>query len=380
MAECTVALISAYARSLANFRGPLISDVVKKGARVFALAPDYDEDTRSAVPRLGGEAHDITLSRTGLNPARDIFDCFQLTRVLRRLRPDVSLAYYIKPVIYGTIAASLARVPLRVALIEGLGSLFTMEGTTDPAAKRVLRLLAKKLYRFALKRTHKAVFLNRDDAREFVDWGLVNAGKVVVLGGIGVDLDEWQFKPPVVTPISFVFVGRLLREKGLLDLVSAARMVKSTCPVVRFFILGEGDRKEGAIGGDQMRAWVAEGIFTWPGQVDVKSWLEKSSVFVLPSFREGVPRSTQEAMAMGRPIITTDVPGCRETVEDGVNGFLVPVRDPRALAEAMMRFVRHPDLIAPMGQQSRRMAEERFDVRIANKKLLAILGIENPKV
>jgi glycosyltransferase involved in cell wall biosynthesis len=174
-----------------------------------------------------------------------------------------------------------------------------------------------------------------------------------------------------------LFAGRLLREKGVLEFVEAARRIKAKYPETRFIVLGGLDTNPGAIPRKKVEGWVKEGLIEWPGHVaDVRPYLAQASVFVLPSYyREGVPRSIQEAMAMARPIITTDAPGCRETVIQGVNGFLVPVRDVDALVSAMERFINEPELIERMGKESRRIAEERFDVHKINRVLLEAMGL-----
>ncbi|WP_331838638.1 glycosyltransferase family 4 protein [Hydrogenophilus thermoluteolus] len=171
-------------------------------------------------------------------------------------------------------------------------------------------------------------------------------------------------------------VAHMLREKGVLEFVAAARRIKANYPEVRFVLVGGLHPNPGSIQKEEIESWVREGVVEWAGQVaDVRPWLAQTSVFVLPSYREGVPRSTQEAMAMARPVITTDAPGCRETVMDGVNGFLIPPRDVDALVAAMERFIANPNLIRSMGTESRRLAEERFDVRVVNQRLMQILGI-----
>lgn len=371
----TCAIISTQAFSMLNFRGPLIVDLVAAGVRVYALAPDYDDDLRQKILALGAHPVNFRLSRTGMNPIRDGLDTLRLTALLRRLRPDVTLGYFVKPVIFGTLAAWLAGVPRRVAMIEGLGYVFTDSGSNPPLERKLLRMLVSKLYRFALDKAQKVIFLNRDDLAEFIDAGLVDKSKVINLGGIGVDLTEWAPTLPLTQPITFLLVARLLKEKGILEYVEAARHVKALHPDVRFVLLGGLDPNPGSLHQAEVDSWVEEGLLEWPGHVAVKPWLMHTSVFVLPSYREGVPRSTQEAMAMGRAVITTNAPGCRETVDEGVNGFLVPVRDISALTQAMLRFVKNPALIATMGQESRRLAEKRFNVHSINARLLKILGI-----
>ena len=369
------AIISTQAFSMLNFRGPLIRDLVAAGVQVHALAPDYDDELRQKIQSLGANPVDFQLTRTGMNPVRDGIDTLRLSLLLRRLRPDVTLGYFIKPVIYGTLAAWLARVPHRVAMIEGLGYVFTVSNDRQSWRRKILKSIVSSLYRLSLVRAHKVIFLNKDDLAEFVAARLVREDKAVNLGGIGVDLSDWPVAPTHVQPVTFLLAARLLREKGIVEYAEAARLVKVRHSEVRFVLLGGLDPNPGGLSQAEVQAWAAEGLLESPGHVAVRPWLAQASVYVLPSYREGVPRSTQEAMAMGRPVITTDAPGCRETVDEGVNGFLVPVRDVPALADAMLRFVQNPSLIESMGRESRRLAEMHFDVRKINAQLLKILEV-----
>lgn len=369
--SCTI--VSSQAFSLINFRGSVIRSMVEAGIQVYALAPDYDDKLRHQVVALGANPVNFSLSRTGINPIRDGLDTLRLALLLRRLRPDVTLGYFIKPVIFGTLAAWLAGVPRRIAMIEGLGYVFTSTGGPESFKRKLLRGLVSRLYRFALARAHKIIFLNQDDINEFVDAGLVQQHKVVELGGIGVNLAEWPLTQPAKAPITFLLAARLLREKGIVEYAGAAELVKARYPTVRFVLLGGLDPNPGSLSAAEVNAWVAQGLLEWPGHVAVKPWLAQTTVYVLPSYREGVPRSTQEAMAMGRPVITTNAPGCRETVDEGINGFLVPVRDVPALAAAMFRLVENPTLISAMGLESRRIAEERFDAVKINARLMRVL-------
>lgn len=369
-------IIANQAFSLLNFRGPLIRAMVDNGHEVLALAPDYDETTRAGVTGLGAEPVDYRLSRTGLNPLRDARDFLCLVWLLRQFGPDVTFGYFIKPVIYGTLAAWVAGVPKRFAMIEGLGYSLALPGDRPGCARRLLRTVARSLYRVSLSRATRVFFLNCDDREEFVSDGLVTPEKAFLLGPIGLDLREFPLAPPIKEPMTFLFLGRLLREKGVAEFAEAARRMKAKYPTTRFILLGGLDTNPSAIRRSEVGAWVEERLLEWPGHVpDVRPWLAQASVLVLPSYREGVPRSTQEAMAMARPVITTDVPGCRETVAQGMNGFLVPVRDVDALVEAMEQFILHPDLVETMGRESRRLAEERFDVHRINDRLLREMGL-----
>jgi glycosyltransferase involved in cell wall biosynthesis len=370
-----VVLISPYAPSIVSFRGALIRDLVSHGAEVFVLAPDYTPEIRAAVAELGAIPIDYPLNRTGMNPLQDLQTLVAIARLLRRLRPDVVLPYNIKPVIYGTLAAALAGVPRRVALIEGLGYAF-IETQHLSLRVRFIRPFIKSLYRLALRRAQTVLFLNPDDMNEFLQARIVKPSQALLLGGIGVDLEHWQPAPPVLEPITFTLAARLIREKGIAEFTEAARLIKTRYSNTRFLLLGGLDTNPGALTQQEVEAWAQQGILEWLGHVpDVRPYFAQTSVYVLPSYREGLPRSTQEAMAMARAIITTDVPGCRETVVHGVNGFLVPPRDVQALAAAMERFILQPDLVLTMGRASRQMAEEWFDVHKVNRRIWAALGI-----
>jgi glycosyltransferase involved in cell wall biosynthesis len=185
----------------------------------------------------------------------------------------------------------------------------------------------------------------------------------------------------VLAPATFLMMARLLKQKGVREFAAAAETVKARHPEARFVLLGDVDKNPNSVSRAEVEGWVARGILEWPGQVsDVVPYIARSSVYVLPSYyREGVPRSTQEAMAMARPVITTDNTGCRETVVGGVNGFIVPVRDAPALARAMLRFIEQPELIEPMGRESRRLVEERFDIDSVNDTMLNAMGIAPAK-
>lgn len=374
----TVAVLTSIAYSLSNFRGPLILEMVEAGVKVFALAPDYDDNTRLAVRRLGAIPIDVSLDRTGLHPLRDLRNSFSLYRTLRRLKPDLLFSYFIKPVIYGSIAAKLAGVHRRYALVAGLGYIFATDKSANNVKRRILRFTASAMYRAAFAVCNRVFFQNDDDVLEFVNGRVLPAAKVCQLEGTGVDLEIYRETPPPVAPLTFLLMGRLLREKGIIEFVEAAKSVRSTYPATRFVLLGGLDPNPGGLSKAEVEEMVKESGVDWFGHVDdVKPYIAACSVYVLPSYyREGKPRSTQEAMAFGRAIITTDAPGCRDTVIPSVNGFLVPVRNSGALAQAMCQFLTRPELVTEMGKASRRLAEERYDVHKINRAILSELGIE----
>lgn len=372
-----IALISAHAGTFVSFRAPLIQALHAQRVRVLALAPNFDETSRTAVRALGAEPIDSPMARTGMNPWVDMRNTWRLAGLLRRLQPDVTLGYMVKPVIFGSIAARLARVPRRVAMVEGLGYVFTPATEVLSPRRRLLKRVVQRLYRIGMGCAHQVIFLNPDDQHEFVQMGLVPSHKTLVLGGIGVDLAQWPVlpQPAATAPFTFLMVARLLREKGVAEYAAAARLVRAQHPQARFVLLGGLDDNPGSVSQAEVEAWHTAGVIEWQGHTAVQPWLEQAHVFVLPSYREGVPMSTQEAMASGRAIISTDTPGCRETVVQGENGLLVPVRDAEALAAAMLRLIAEPALAQRMGAASRRMAEEKYDVHQVNGRILQTLGL-----
>jgi len=371
----TFLLIAGYPDSLLNFRGPLIDALISCGLSVHVAAPDLDSDSaiRKQLKAKGAHVHDIPLRRTGMNPVMDLLALASLWRLMRHIRPDYVLGYTIKPVIYGSLAAWLAGVPQRYALVTGLGYAF-LEG---PGERRVLRRLVQHLYRFALAKVNKVFFQNPDDQALFKAKGILAKDiPSVVVNGSGVDISSFAVVPLPETP-SFLLIARLLAAKGVRHYAHAAALVKSRCPQAVFGLVGGIDDNPDAISPAELDAWVDNGTIVYHGQLsDVRPAISECSVYVLPSYyREGTPRSVLEAMAMGRPVITTDAPGCRETVVDGHNGYLVPVRSVDALAKAMLKFLDNPGLAAAMGAESRKIAEEKYDVHKVNAFMLREMGI-----
>ena len=368
-----ILVVASYPESIVKFRGPLLEAMVAAGWNVHIAAPAAD--TMPVLPEVlaskGIGLHRIPLSRTGTNPIADIRLVVALRGLMRELRPAVVLPYTIKPVIYGTIAARMAGVPKRFALVTGLGYAFT--GNRQGIVKRVV----SGLYRFALGRTHKVFFQNPDDERLFRELGIAPAGiPSVVVNGSGVDVEAFSLTSLPGGPAVFLLIGRLLGDKGVREFAEAARQVKALHPEVRFHVVGWIDSNPDAIAQSELDAWVADGTLEFLGKLDdVRPAIAASTVYVLPSYREGTPRTVLEAMAMGRPIITTDAPGCRETVIDGDNGFLVPVQSVDALVDAMLKFIEDPALAPRMGRRSRQIAEDKYDVHKVNAVMLREMGI-----
>lgn len=366
-------VVAGFAESIVSFRGALIRALIRVGCEVHVAAPGM-----LAFPQIGQELglsadrlHDVPMARAGTNPLSDARTLIALYRLMRAMRPDAVLPYTIKPVIYGTLAAWLARVPRRYALVTGLGYAFT--GEKAGLVKRIIRLL----YGLALARATKVFFQNPDDDRLFRQLGILPArAPSVVVNGSGVDVSAFAVAPLPAPPPSFLLIARLLGDKGVREYVDAASKVEKRHPQARFLLVGWIDENPDAISQAELDRWVEEGVIEFLGKLaDVQPAIAAATVYVLPSYREGTPRTVLEAMAMGRPVITTDAPGCRETVVDGENGFLVPVRSVDALVDAMTRFIEEPGLAARMGACSRRIAEDKYDVHKVNAVMLREMGI-----
>lgn len=368
------AVVGNQAFALVNFRGRLITDLVARGVIVFALAPDFKDKDRDFFTSKGVRPVDYYLQRTGINPFQDVLYLFRLVRTLNSLKLDGIISITVKPAVYGTIAAMIAGIEKRYIMITGLGYAFNV--IDNSMRRRVANLGLRGLLSRAFAAGDGVFLQNSDDLQDLVRLNILQAGKVVGVYPTGVDLAEWHALPAAQDPITFSLVGRMLRDKGVREFVAAARELKSVYPSVKFCLIGGVDSNPGAIGEAELLGWKQEGVVEWTGHVDVKPWLERTSVFVLPSsYREGVPRSTQEAMALGRAVVTTDVPGCRETVVDGRNGFLVQPNDAKSLRLAMQKFIDNPRLISDMGRESRKLAEERFDVAEINRGIITAMGL-----
>ena len=374
-----IIIIGTIASSLYTFRKDLILSLINKGYTVHAFTSDSDEAELAKIAQLGAIPTHYKLSRGGLNPYEDLSNTISLYQKIKKIQPDIVFSYFIKPVIYGTLAAKLAKVPKKIAMIEGLGFAFTEQPEGYSKKAKIVQRVQVALFKLALPLADKIIFLNPDDIRDLLYKHSIPVRDYEVLGGIGLKLDDYPYQPINLKndETNFLFIGRLLKEKGIFDFIEAAKIVKQQYPNTKFTVLGSTDADNpGALHADQVEELVATGLIDYPGQVaNVVDWIADSHVFVLPSYREGVPRSTQEAMAVGRAIITTDVPGCRETVIDGKNGFIVPKWNPQALAEKMIYFIENPEQIQVMGEESYKIAQEKFDARKVNERLLKILGV-----
>ena len=340
-----------------------------QGATVLG-AGAVGDGFESKVEALGIPFISLPIDIKSIRLERDVALFWTLYRWYRKEKPDVVHHFTIKPVIYGSIAARLARVPKIVNTVTGLGSAFREDAGW-------LRRVVEQLYRVALACAHCTFFQNPDDLEMFLVRRLVQPQKAGLLPGSGVDCaffsPEIRRRQPSEKSLIFLMVARLLRDKGVYEFVEAARLVKRDFPATQFQMLGGRDERNPTVVPQwELDSWQQEGLVTWLGEVaDVRPVVAAADVVVLPSYyREGIPRALLEAAAMEKPLITTDAVGCREVVDEGVNGLLVPVKDATVLADAMIRMLKDPAMRVRMGKAGRKKMERDFDERIVLEKIL----------
>jgi len=364
-----IAVVSNTCWYLFNFRLNLMLALQAAGHTVVAVAPD---DVYAQRIRDAGVAFEaVPISGGGTHPVHELQSVLRLGAVFRRHRVDLVLSYTPKGNLYSALACIALRIPF-LPNVSGLGRAFIR--------KSLVTRVAKTLYRLTFGRAHRVFFQNLDDMAVFVDAGLVRAGQAERLPGSGVDLSRFSPTPPVVRPAEapvFLLVARMLWDKGVGEYVEAARSVRALHPGACFQLLGFLDvANPSAIPRTQVEAWVAEGVVEYLGPTDdVRPFLVQADCVVLPSYREGVPRTLLEAAATARPVITTDAPGCRDTVLDGETGFLCRPADAPDLAEKLLRFVAlAPEERRAMGQRGRAFVEQNFDERLVIGRYLAVVG------
>ena len=364
-------LISPKNRSAYNFRGDLIKDIQAKGYDVVVTGPNQEGVDKIEV--LGAKFIEVPVNKNGTNPFADITYCLKLRKIMKAEKADAILGYTIKPVIYGSIAGWLAGVKNRTAMVTGAGYLFA----SNSFKARVIRFVSFMLYRIGLGAAQKVIFQNIDDLNEFVANGLVKREKCHVVNGSGVNMSKYTPAPYPETP-SFFFLGRLVHSKGGLDFAKAAKIVKAEHPEARFMILGKLEKNlPDAILSEEMMPYIDDGtIEMFPETDDIPKFYAMASVFVLPTaYREGTPRVILEAMASARAIITTNTPGCKETVMEGENGFFTATHNPEELAEKMNYFIEYPEKVSVFGQKSFDICKNKYEVSITNRRMLEIMNL-----
>ena len=352
-----------------NFRLNIIRKLIDEGHEVIVMAPvdKFIFYTESNKQVLHVPIHH--LHRDSVNPIQDLRLLFELIRLYRKYKPDLVLHYTVKPNIFGGFAAHLLRIP-SVAVVTGLGYSLIHEG--------LINFITRILYKLSLPYHRKVIFENQDDKKLFEQEGLVSPSKSMSIKGCGVDttlfMPNGDGRREGMT--TFTFIGRLLYDKGVKEFIDAAQLVKEQTNNIQFWLVGEIDKENpSSISHEDLMKWIRDPNIHYHGATEnIKKFIEKSDCIILPSYREGMPRVIMEAMAMERPVITTDTAGCRETVDESINGYLVPVRDASALAKAMMTFVAlDKDRQIIMGKSGRIKVLKEFDDKIIADNLYAAL-------
>ena len=362
-------LISPKNRTAYNFRGDLIKAIISQGYEVVVTGPNRIDVDK--IEALGARFVEIPANKNGTNPLADFKYMLALRRLMKREKADATLGYTIKPAIYGAMAAKLAGVKSRSSMITGAGYIFVAKSLKA----RITGAIGKTLYRIGLKCANHVIFQNDDDKKEFIDLKLVKPSKCFVVNGSGVNMEHFA-QVPFTEKLTFFMLSRALYSKGVMEYLDACRIIRKKHPEVRCMYLGGIEPMQDAIPQEVVQSYIDDGSIEYFGETpDVRQYTAQCSVYVLPSYREGTPRTVLEAMAMGRPIITTDVQGCRGTVIDGKTGFLVEARTADVVAEKMEWFIRHQECIPQMGSASREFCKNKFEVGFVNRSMLEIMGI-----
>lgn len=368
-----ILVLSSQAFSLYQFRMDMMKSFIGKGYQVIAAAPDYDENIKKKISEHGIMCKEFYMERTGVNPINDIKGYISLIKLLKEIKPDKIFTYQAKTVIYGALAAKNVGIKEIYALVAGLGSVFRSEKNsfTSHFVKQILSLE----YRVALRNSKIVFFQNHDDSKVFMNRRLVDSQKIKYLNGSGVNLQHFQ-KAKMPEKKIFLFVGRLIKDKGIIEYLNAARSVKAKHPGVVFNIIGYYDTNPSAVQPEYVEEFIKDGSVNYLGKKDdVYPWLKECYAFVLPSYHEGMPKSVLEAMAVGRAVITSDSPGCRETVIDGNNGYLIPVGDSKLLAERMTYLIENEEVTRQMAERSYELALQKYDVDKVDNEIMNLMGM-----
>lgn len=359
-----VLLICPRSNVFLNFRKKLVEKLQELGHTVCGLA--FDNDKEEEVKSKNIEFYYFKDANRGLNPFKILTLKKRYARAIEKIKPDLILTFMLKPNIYGVLGAKTAGCDNIYAMVEGAGDVFINNGIKWKLIRKVVCMGYKK----AFKHSKKAFFLNKDDKTEFVNRGLVKDEQCEIVPGIGIDLERFEYQP-IENATTFLMIARLLKTKGVYEYCEAAKIVKEKYPNAIFNLVGP----EGTIKAEDLTEYTEQGIINYLGETsDVRPFIKECGVYVLPSYREGFSVSVMEAQAVGRAVITCDTNGTRDAVDNGYNGFLVPVKDSKSLAEKMIYFLENPDRIYEMGENARKYAEENFHQKVINEKICKIIG------
>lgn len=366
-----IIVLSSHTQSLFWFRMDMMRDFQNKDIEVIAIGNEPEIDWSHKFSEQGILYKSVYVKRNGLSPIADLRTILELIKIFKEIRPDKIFSYQAKTIIYGSVAARLVGIKEYYSLIAGLGSVFRGQSTKT----NIIKVLMKLQYKIACLFSEKVIFQNQDDKKEFISNGLVRETKIEIINGSGVDVNKFA-KAPLPSETSFLFIGRLIKDKGVVEYLEACKNIKLKYPNSRCLLVGPYDTNPSALKENELSPYINEGIIEYYGeQMNVIPFIKEASVFVLPSYHEGTPKTVLESMSMGRAIITTDAPGCRETVINNSNGFLVEVRNKEDLYKKMERLILKPTLIKDMGEKSREIAIMKYDVKLVNKRIMEIMKI-----
>ncbi len=367
-----IIVLSCHTPSLFWFRMDMMIDFIRSGYEVYALGNDNEDVWKQQFTKHNIIYKQIKFHRNGLNPISDFISTIHLISLIKDIKPDKIFIYQAKTIIYGSIAAKVAGVYDVYSLVAGLGSIFRGNGFKNS----VIRALLKVQYKIACCFNKAVFFQNDDDRREFVNNRIIAKNKTIIINGSGVNLEK--FKPTALpdTP-AFLFIGRLIKDKGIIEYLEACKRIKEEYPQTRCLLVGPFDSNPTSLKPADLDQYIANHIVEYYGeQNDVRPFISQCSVFVLPSYYEGTPKTVLESMAMARAIITTDAPGCRETVINGVNGFLVNIKNIEDLVDKMKFCIINRDITKKMGEESLRIAIEKYDVTKVNHQIQKTMNIK----
>lgn len=366
-----ILVLASEGHSMFWYRKDMMQEFVRQGCEVVAASDAPEEQWAGAFAEINVKYRQIQVSKNGLNPLYDLKTIKSIKKIIEQEKPDKIFAYQAKAVAYGSIAAKMSHVEDMYALIAGLGSILRGEGFKNSIVRAVL----KTLYKTAFRCCKKVITHNDDDRQLLIDENFTTAEKLKTVNGSGVNLNHFKYSKTKQTNI-FLFIARLIGDKGIREYIQAAQQVKQVYPEAIFRIVGPYDTNPSAIKPEEMQPFIDEGIIEYLGELkDVSSQLEQCMAFVLPSYHEGTPKTILEAMATGRATITTDVPGCRSTVKDGYNGYLVPAKNSQAIAQKMIYIIENFQQVVTMGNNARLLAEGKYDAVKVNKSILDIMEI-----
>ena len=365
-----IAVLSSHTPSLFWFRTDMMKEFINHGYTVYALANEEESKWKTQFEENGIIYQQINVKRNGVNPIQDKKTLESVKKRLKEIKPEKIFTFQAKTVIYGTLASNSVGITEVYPLIAGIGSVFL----SNSLKSKLIRMIMIRLYRRSMKKCPVVFFQNHDDEQIFKDCGIIRDQKAVMLHGSGVNIEKFKLLSVPDEP-AFLCISRLIRDKGVYEYLEASRKIKAEYPDTRCLLVGPYDTNPSALKPEELKPFIDSGVEYFGEQNDVRPYIEQCSVFVLPSYREGTPKTNLEAMACGRAVITTDAPGCKETVIDGGNGFLVPVKDVDAVYRKMKWFIENHDEAETMGRKGRSMVEDIFDVKKVNKTICEAMGL-----